>query len=106
MQLTKLTGSSSDPVWSPDGGHVAFASQESGSEDVWVISADGSNPHNLTSKFKQPDRHPSWSPDGSQIAFWSSRSGGKQVYVMGADGRSAQNISNTTWDEYDPVWIR
>ena len=106
VQLTRLTGSSFDPVWSPDGGRIAFVSQEGGSEDVWVISADGSNPVNLTPKSKQTDRHPSWSPDGSQITFWSSQSGNKQVYVMGADGRSAQNISNTTWDEYDPVWIR
>jgi Tol biopolymer transport system component len=105
VQLTRLTGSSFDPVWSPDGGRVAFVSQESGSEDVWVISADGSNPYNLTPKSKQTDRHPSWSADGSQVVFWSNRSGRKQLYVMSADGSNIRNISNTEWDEYDPVWI-
>jgi len=25
---------------------------------------------------------------------------------MDADGRNAHNISNTEWEEYDPVWVK
>ena len=106
VQLTKLAGSSYDPVWSPDAGRVTFVSRESGSEDIWVVSSDGSNPRNLTPNTKQAEGHPSWSPDSSRITFWSNRSGRKQVYVMGVDGRNARNISGTEWDEYDPLWIK
>ena len=52
------------------------------------------------------DKAPTWSPDGSQIAFWSNRSGLKQVFVMDAGGQIERNISNTGWDEFDPVWVR
>jgi tetratricopeptide (TPR) repeat protein len=104
VQLTRFDASSYDPVWSPDGGRVAFVSREGGSEDIWVISADGSNALNLT-KSKGTEGHPSWGPGGSRIVFWASRSGRKQIYVMDADGRNVRNLSNSDWDEYDPLWI-
>ncbi|NLD71998.1 MAG: hypothetical protein GX649_04695, partial [Chloroflexi bacterium] len=50
--------------------------------------------------------HPSWSPDSSQIAFWSSAPGPQQIHVMTASGQNVRNISNTSWNEYDPVWVR
>ena len=104
VQLTRFDASSYDPVWSPDGGRVAFVSREDGSEDIWVISADGSKALNLT-KSKGAEGHPSWGPDGSRIVFWASRSGRKQIYIMDADGRNVRNLSNSDWDEYDPLWI-
>ena len=105
-QLTTLEGLSYDPVWSPDGSRIAFVSQQKGSDDVWVVYADGNEPKNLTPNVWEWDKHPSWSPDSSRIVFWSNRSGGKQIYVMDAEGRNIVNISNTEWDEYDPLWIK
>ena len=105
-QLTKLSGLSYDPVWSPDGSRVAFVSQENRSDDIWVINADGSRPRNLTGNTWEWDKHPSWSPDSRRIVFWSNREGRKQIYVMEADGRDVRNISNTEGEEYDPIWIR
>jgi len=105
-QITKLTGLSYDPVWSPDGGRVAFVSQENESDDIWVINADGSKPRNLTRNLWEWDKYPSWSPDSRRIVFWSNREFRKQIYVMDADGGNVRNISNTEWDEYDPVWIK
>ena len=105
-QLTKLTGLCYDPVWSPDGGHIAFVSQENESDDIWVMNADGSKPRNLTRNLWEWDKHPSWSPDSRRIVFWSNRELRKQIFVMDADGRNVRNISNTEWDEYDPIWIK
>lgn len=105
-QLTKLTGICYDPVWSPDGTRVVFVSQENGTDDIWVIDVDGSDPHNLTRNTWEWEKHPSWSPDSASIVFWSNRDGRNQVYVMDSEGRNVQNISNTDWDEYDPIWIR
>lgn len=106
QQLTRLTGMCYDPVWSPDGSRVAFVSQENGSDDVWMVQADGSNQRNLTANTWPWDKHPSWSPDSRQLVFWSNRDGPKQIMVMDAEGRGARNISHTTWDEYDPIWIK
>jgi hypothetical protein len=36
------------PVWSPDGSMLAYLSLASGSQEVWTIQADGSNPRQVT----------------------------------------------------------
>jgi tetratricopeptide (TPR) repeat protein len=106
VQLTGFTGPSYDPTWSPDGGRVAFASQQNGHEDIWVISPNGADPRNLTQSSRGANKHPSWSPDSRRLAFWSDRSERRQIYVMSADGRDVRNLSDTSWDEFDPIWIR
>jgi len=35
------------PVWSPDGAYIAFLTDRSGRWEVWVMNADGANPHPL-----------------------------------------------------------
>ncbi|MFH1085698.1 MAG: hypothetical protein V1772_08055 [Chloroflexota bacterium] len=105
-QLTRLSDLCYDPVWSPDGRRIAFVSQEAGSDDVWVINADGKEAKNLMAKGWEWDKHPSWSPDSQRIVFWSNRGGLRQIYTMDANGKNVRNISNTTWEEYDPIWIR
>jgi len=108
-QLTNLRRLSYDPVWSPDGRRVAFVSQHDDSDDIWVMNANGSGQVNLTLEDREHcawDKHPAWSPDSREIAFWSSRTGVRQIHLMSADGSNVRNISNTPWDEYDPIWIR
>lgn len=105
-QISRLGGTCYDPVWSPDGGTIAFVSNETGSDDIWLVQPDGSGQRNLTENHWEWDKHPSWSPDSTRIVFWSNRNGIKQIWVMDADGRNAHNISNTEWEEYDPIWVK
>jgi tetratricopeptide (TPR) repeat protein len=95
-----------DPVWSPDGSRIAFVSQQDGSDDIWVVYPDGSEPRNLTRNDWEWDKHPWWSPDGRRIIFWSNRAGVWQIYLMDANGQNLRRLSNTTWDEYEPIWIK
>lgn len=58
----------SQPVFSPDGRRIAFLSDRSGSENLWIANADGSSPRQLTRD--EDDRmfvSPAWSPDGQYV---------------------------------------
>lgn len=105
LQLTHLKVCY-QPAWSPDGSQVVFVSEQDQSDDIWVVNVDGTEPNNLTENKWPWDKHPSWSPDGKRIVFWSNREGLKQLYVMDANGQNVENISNSTTDDYDPVWVR
>ena len=51
VQLTHSTGGTVNngaDSWSPDGAHIAFVSNRSGTYQIWVMDADGSNVVQLT----------------------------------------------------------
>ncbi len=56
------------PVWSPDGSRLAFASNRDGDYNLYVMNADGSSLERLTSE-PGDELDPAWSPDGTKIAF-------------------------------------
>ena len=69
------------PAISPDGKRIAFQSDRSGSQEVWVADLDGSDAVQL-SDFHANTGSPSWSPDGRRIAFDSSASGETALYLV------------------------
>jgi TolB protein len=50
VQLTHDEGRNENPVWGPDGAHLAFMSNRGGSEQIYIMLADGSQPQKLTSQ--------------------------------------------------------
>lgn len=107
LQVTRFgAGNSWDPVFAPDGWHIAFVSNESKNDEIYTINRDGSEMKRLTFNEWQWDRHPSWSPDGTEIVFWSNRTGRKQLYIMAADGSNVRLISDDIGDDWDPVWVK
>lgn len=57
----------SQPKYSPDGQMIAFLSDRSGSENLWVMKADGTDPKAITTGPRAMFASPSWSEDGSYI---------------------------------------
>lgn len=47
-QITTNPAYDTEPIWSPDGKQIAFASDRMGSMDVFVVSKDGGTPRRLT----------------------------------------------------------
>lgn len=72
------------PQFSPDGQRLVFMSNRSGLWQIWVSTADGSNPVQLT--FDGGAGTPRWSPDGRSIAFDSPSDQGTSIFVIPADG--------------------
>lgn len=56
------------PRWSPDGRSLAFVSNRSGQPQIWLFSAEGGEPRQLTT-CRHGARQPVWSPDGTRILF-------------------------------------
>ncbi len=95
------------PQFSPDGRQLVFTSSRSGEElDLWVASADGSSPHQLT---RGPGRKgsPAWSPDGHRIAFDSKGADGRlTIWTIDADGGAPRQITHGPGDQNTPTWSR
>lgn len=106
-QLTDSPQPDYDPVWSPTGEWIAFVSERTGNDEIWIVHPDGTGLKQLTKNTWEWDKHPSWSPDGKKIVFWSNRgTGRKQIWVMNQDGSDQHNISNDKWNDWDPIWIK
>jgi imidazolonepropionase-like amidohydrolase/dipeptidyl aminopeptidase/acylaminoacyl peptidase len=66
--LTAGMAFDSQPVFSADGHEIAFVSDRSGAENVWIIAADGSNPRQLTTRDDNSVfASPAWSADSKSI---------------------------------------
>lgn len=106
-QQTNLTNNLADdvnPVWSPDGSKIAFASARDSKElDIYVMNADGSNPVRLTNDPAE-DSSPTWSPDGSKIAFVSFRDSNYEIYVMDSTGANQIRLTNDPAEDVAPAW--
>ena len=55
------------PSWSPDGSRLAFLSDRTGTEQVWVSGLDGET-RQLTHFALGVSGQPAWSPDGRHLA--------------------------------------
>ncbi|HEY9283827.1 MAG TPA: DUF4214 domain-containing protein, partial [Pyrinomonadaceae bacterium] len=92
------------PAWSPDGKRLAFASNISGNDEIYSVSATGGPLTPLTDHPAQ-DQMPVWLPDGSGIAFTSNRDAQQRdIYLMSADGGPPARLTSHPADDYDPDW--
>lgn len=88
-QLTSGPGNKTDPVFSPDGRTIAFTSDSSGNDDVYIVPASGGSPQRLT-YHPAGSRAVAWSPDGNRVIFASSRTspnyGCAKLFAVSRDG--------------------
>jgi TolB protein len=108
--VARYSGLNTAPAASPDGTRLAMVLSRSGSPNIWVANADGSDPKKLTSNTE--DSSPCWSPKGQWICFATKvrerrvlakvPAGGGEMQVIPTSGHPSP--SEPDWSP-DGKWI-
>jgi len=112
QRVTSHPAADLEPTWSPDGYHIAFVSDRTGSPQIYWIDlskgseGEGNYPLRLT-YYGNYNTSPAWSPDGRYIAY--SRRVGNQfdlflIDLKAEEGRSEIQLTNTPYNEEEPAW--
>lgn len=102
------------PTWSPDSKSIAFdhsvlTSKEFGADvQLWMMTADGRNQHQLLAEPRHDLSNPTFSPDGRQVAFFrwgDSTQGLESIDVVSSSGTGARALTQPTKDyTRQPTW--
>jgi len=105
-KLTADIGWQMQPSFSPDGKYIAYTSDEGGGDNIYLMNADGSNPHAITKETFRLLNSPAWSPDGEFIVarkhFTNTRSlGAGEVWQYHKTGGAGIMLTAKANDEKD-----
>ncbi|HKR13973.1 MAG TPA: S41 family peptidase [Pyrinomonadaceae bacterium] len=91
------------PSWSPDGSQIAFVSDLSGEEELYLIPQDGSKPAEQITRGGAAMRYqPEWAPDGKRLAF-SDKDG--KVFILTLADRKVTEIADARRGQVrDYIW--
>src|SRR4029079_14624062 len=88
--------------YSPDGSKIVFESDRSGTQQLYIMDADGSNERRITfstASYSSPE----WSPDGKLIAITWRFSDTRRIGVIAPDGTGELTLTGGPADEA-PSW--
>lgn len=113
IQLTNSPAADFSPVWSPMGRQIAFVSNRSGEDEIWLADLDKSQEQRFQNISLAPDHkdtRPAWSPDGSMLIWVDEQDGWRSLCLqklsVGEEANPTQSVTtrrtlgNGDW----PVW--
>jgi Tol biopolymer transport system component len=92
------------PSYSEDRSRIVFASNRSGSSEIWMTDGDGHEPVQLTHLDGPLAGAPSFCKDGRHIAFDARIGGRSRLYVLDIDDRVPRVINSGDVDLSLPAW--
>lgn len=104
--LTTGAAYNAECAYSPDGMRIVFASNRSGSMNLYTMDADGFDVQQVTHTTDCYNGGSFFSPDGSQIIFRADRQRQHylQLYVIDADGSNEQQLTDNGAVNWAPYW--
>ncbi len=96
--LTRTSGAHDRfPSWSPDGRWIAYMSDQSGEDEVWIVPQDGSTPpQQLTTGGSAQRYAPQWSDDSKKIVFGDKNG---RVYVVTVATKQMQQVVDAPYGQ-------
>ena len=97
------------PRYSPDGKHIAFASNRGGAPEIWMSDADGQDILQFTNLKSLAAGSLTWSPDSRNIAFDSRAKTPEgqirpDVYIVDITERAPKKLNTGTPGAFQPSW--
>jgi dipeptidyl aminopeptidase/acylaminoacyl peptidase len=89
-----------DLCWTADG-KIVYASNDTGSYDLYVSDPDGENRRQLTFDRTGNESAPVATPDGRYIVFSSDRTGRPALYRISPDGTGVTSLTSPTTEHGD-----
>ncbi|MBP2681674.1 MAG: serine/threonine protein kinase, partial [Candidatus Krumholzibacteriota bacterium] len=92
-----------DPVWSPDGARIAFASARDGTPDIFVKSVFGGGTEVPVISSDASKWPADWTPDGKLIVFQEAGNGGAMdICAVPAGGGASLAVVHSSYNETQP----
>jgi len=104
QQITRLSGFSGMPVWSPSGDRLAFQwrPRKPGAKWQLMIAMVSDGGTTEITDGSANDQVVNWSPDGESLVFHSDRTGRNQLYVW-EDG-TVRRVAETPFSDKSATW--
>jgi Tol biopolymer transport system component len=104
VTLSSPNSQNNSAQFSPDGKKIVFASNRTGTWELWTAFADGSNQTQLTDFNSSMVGSPRWSPDGKFIVFAARPDVHAAISIISADGGKPRLLSSKEFEEKRPGW--
>lgn len=92
------------PQYSSDGKHIAFSSNRSGRNELWISDPDGKNLVQLSHSEVSGLGNPSWSPDSRRIVFDGLVNAHSALYIADIDERIPRKLNIGSNEGSFPSW--
>ncbi len=93
-------------AYSSDGSRIVFASNRSGSMNIYTMHSDGSDVRKITNTSQSYNGGPFFSPDNQRIIFRADREKQHylQIYVIDKDGKNEIQLTENGAVNWSPYW--
>ena len=101
QQITDDKFYKEDPAWSPDGKQIAYSSDKSGNEDLYLLTLATKEEKRLTQTPDESEVGAAWSRDGKKLAFQDHTGA---TYVMDLATGKSRKVIPAQFAPSKPSW--